>query len=569
MARAADLLPEIVRLILRSAITTDSANDTGGSTLREWKRYLALLGVCRKWRAMGVPLVYSQVIVESSSLEDSDAVVTNAVLFGGMHGQPTDVARALTIVMAAHARVNVFLGNVCDCLAQRTGDLKGQQWRRVHTVTLDLCAGGPYLFASTLAGNEAETHGASEETQKTLADRLTRALPGVKTLHCAPSQNIDDCAEFTACVADHYARQIERLKTHVHAPFAAPAAMPCLRTLDLFFFLPSVQLTVPQINVRQLQRMSLVNVSAAFAWDALFPQRTDEGANSAVFASLRRMHLFFHTHVDVFESNARATKLLGAQYCRRLSFPRLRFLCTDNSASAATLLSSAQFPDRVAEFRVFCPEGAIISIKNADFSGDARRRIAAYMATPHEARGPWDFVRLTNCLFSPSPDTELDKQEKEVLALTIGAHMFLPKPSVITWAALTRLSIGAPICPFALTQYIGALPALIELRVHSMQLGSVVIRSPDTHNSADNDSLCLWPPSPAACSINESPIRFLALAFDAANNGDTAASVVEYLVAQLHCIHTLCIPNDVAPRVQAFAASQATAYPHLANLSIH
>ncbi|KAJ1895818.1 hypothetical protein LPJ81_004879, partial [Coemansia sp. IMI 209127] len=533
MARAADLLPEIVRLIIRSAITPNSASDTDGSTLREWKRHLALIGVCRKWRAMGVPLVYSQVIVESSSLDDSEAVATNAVLFGGTHGQPTDVARALTIVMAAHARVNVFLGNVCDCLAQRTDDPKQQQqqqqWRRVHTVTLDLCAGGPYLFASTPAGNEAETHEESEETQKTLADRLARALPSVKTLHCAPSQNIDDCAEFTACVADHYARQIERLKTHVHAPFAAPAAMPRLRTLDLFFFLPSVQLSMPRIDVHQLQRMSLVNVSAEFAWDALFPQRTDDGANSAVFASLRRMHLFFHTHVDVFESNARATQLLGAQYCRRLSFPELRFLCTDNSASAATLLSSAHFPERVAEFRVFCPEGAIISIKNADFSGDARRRIAACMATPHEAPGPWDFVRLTNGLFSPSSNTEPDKKEKEVLALTIGAHMFLPKPSVITWAALTRLSIGAPICPFALAQYIGALPALIELRVHSMQLGSVVLRSPDTHSSTDDDFMCLWPPSSAACSFNESPIRFLALAFDIADNGDTAASVVEYL----------------------------------------
>ncbi|KAJ2552334.1 hypothetical protein EV175_003355 [Coemansia sp. RSA 1933] len=571
MARAANLLPEIIRLILRAAAAS-SASETGGSTLAEWKQNLPLLGVCHRWRALGVPLVYSQVIVESSGEKDSDEVITNAELFGRAHGQPTDMARRLMVSMAAHAQVGMFLGKVCDSLVQSAYG-SGQQWRRVHTVTLDLCAGGPYMFASTPEGNNA---GAQAKTPRALADRLARVLPGVQTLHCAPSQNIGDCAEFTACFADNYAHRIERLKTHVHAPFTA-ATMPNLRMLDLFFFLSSVQLSVPRVDARLLRRMSLVNVSAEFAWGSLFPRQIEAAGGAgkvAMFESLRRMHLFFHTHVDVFESNTRATELLGAQYWRRLSFPELQNLCTDNSASAATLLGSAHFPDRVAEFRVFFPEGAIISIKNADFSADARRRIAAHMAGPGDTQGPWDFVRLTNCIFTPST-TECsvpgDSKHEEDLSLTIGAHMFLPKPSVIAWSALTRLSIGAPICPFALAQYIGALSGLLELRVHSMQLGAVILRSPDTNvtSGSDDDNLCLWPPSSAACSISKSPIRFLALAFDVDDNGDIATSVVEHLASGLPCIHTLCIPDPVVPRIQAFAASQHAVYPHLANLSVH
>ncbi|KAJ1770151.1 hypothetical protein LPJ74_003438 [Coemansia sp. RSA 1843] len=588
MARAADLLPEIVRLILR-ATTTNPNNETGGSRLSEWKQQLALVGVCRKWRAVGVPLVYSQVIVESSSSKDSETLATNGVLFGGLSGEPADVARELTIIMAPQARVSVFLGNVCDFLLQRADSAeKQQQWKRVHTVTLDLCAGGPYLFTSTPDGSNSSSSSRDDDREtspEALVERLAHALPGVKTLHCAPSQNIDDCAEFTAALADRYAGQIERLKTHVHAPFAAPA-MHNLRTLDLFFFWSSVQLSMPQINVRQLQRMSLVNVSADFAWDSLFLhqpqtkdmeiQRTNDSIPVAVFESLRRMHLFFHTNIDVFEGNARATQLLGAQYHRRLSFPELRYLCTDNSASAATLLGSAQFPDRLAEFRVFCPEGAIISVKNADFSVDARRRIAAHMASPHETPGPWDFVRLTNCLFTPASSDTSDpatqaKREEDV-ALTMGAHMFLPKPSVIAWSALTRLSIAAPICPLALAQYIGALSGLLELRVHSMQLGALVLQSSETHSGSearDEDHQCLWPPAPSVCSISKSPIRFLALAFCIADNGDTAASVVEHLVTGLQFLRTLCIPDAVASRIKEFASSQQTTYPHLARLSIH
>ncbi|KAJ1732359.1 hypothetical protein LPJ72_003461 [Coemansia sp. Benny D160-2] len=606
MNKAANLLPEIVRLILQTAVGTGGESGSANVQLGEWKKQLALIGVCRKWRAAGLPLVYSHVIIESKEAADgSKTVDTNAVLFGGSRGQPTELARSLTIMMVAYSRVDVFIDNVCDTLAlARGGDKASQrQWRRISRMTIDLCAGRPYLFSSTPHDDNSGRGQAAEEAlaPQMLAERLAYVVPNVRTLHCAPSQNIEDCAAFTASLANRYAGQIERLKTHVHAPFAAPA-MENVRALDLFFFWSGVQISMPRINsIRMLQRLSLVNVSADFAWDALFPVQQQQQmltgagpANSelpvAEFESLRRMHLFFHTHADVFEQNARASQLLGPQFQRRLSFPSLRYFCTDNSASAAALLDGAHFPDRLAELRVFCPEGAIVSIKNADFTADNRRRIAAHMATTHhETLGPWDFVRLTNCLFSSrASEHSADSQSASVvaatlvperidqdMALTMGAHMFLPKPAVIDWPLLTRLSIAAPICPFALVQYIGALSGLLELRIHSLQLGSVVLHRPaDTHADAGTSTanLCLWPPpepSSAASLVSKSPLRFLALAFDIHDNGDIGASVVQHLATRLHSLRSLCIPDPLAPRIQEFAVSQQPTFSHLAALTVY
>ncbi|KAI9503490.1 hypothetical protein BX070DRAFT_252103 [Coemansia spiralis] len=519
------LLPEIVALILCRA--TDSAD---ACSLANWKLQLPLLAICRQWRLVGLPLVYRQLFIECKEQD----IETNFSLLSSIP-HLHHLARSLKISMSPQTHLLPFLQAAIDSLTQVS---MGVPLVSVASLTIDLCSGGPYSFTSVV-----DTGNADHSDLQLLASKVAYLLPNVSSLHCAPSQNIDSCAAFTAALSDHYAQNARRLKSYVYSPLKA-LELAQLATLDLFFFSSTSQ-TLPKINVERLYRMSLVNVSGEFSWSSFYPVQTTESSSNVVFESLCRLHLFFHSHVNVFKQNTKV----------RLSFPNLRFLCTDKSPSTATLLSMAHFPSVLEEFRVFCPEGAVISMPDVDFTLETRQKIASHMA---KVEGMWDFIRLTNCLFTLSKGT-----------LTMGGQMFLPKPSVISWPYLSVLSIAPPICPFALVQYIAALPNLAQLQVASLELDSIVLTSTEPlQDIEDSEHTRLWPPR--LLQRNDYKLESLVVNFDCKDEQvhGKAASVIQYLLVNLPRLSSLSIPDPLVSCTRAFISSHIIEYPFLSNICI-
>ncbi|KAJ2158528.1 ethionine resistance protein [Coemansia sp. RSA 552] len=385
----------------------------------EWRRNLALLAVCSRWRLCAMPLVYRSVSISCVGKGIARQLPAGSDPFGAtvsanFFGDPQRIA--LVKELDVHI---VFLDDLVMELEKVVAVLEyvAGQWPHVQ---------GLVVRAACMSPNGLGTRPSNPQLVQ-LMIRFSRVLPGLKRLEFPDTCQGDSQSNMVCgALADVYAPQICRLLCQRPVEFTGMLGM--LSWLDCRLGSGSH----PVVDSSVLVVLQLSNVPADFTWSSFQPSGDIQPA--LIFPCLEKLALSY-------SNLARETLrlLYGSLEPTKLQFPRLRHLRLSTEEGAGfPILKHALFPREISYVYL---HGSASDI--GEFGQQRSKYRARSLSLSVVGRDSSKIESDLNAICGICRFAQATTKVKYDMCPCDG---HLPVPSEIAWpTCLTHLLVGTPI----------------------------------------------------------------------------------------------------------------------------
>ncbi|KAJ2160914.1 hypothetical protein GGF46_001899 [Coemansia sp. RSA 552] len=532
------LSPEIINNIVSYTIEAPAYD------IEEWCSQLPLLGLCRKWRAVAAPLVFSQLYISTVSgtrqsepgkcanedyyIDEGDVVELDSnislVASGGYHS----AVRQLDIRVESNEDTLDILNSTCQLLGSRSLTWKGIAWLRTSFMLDELAI-------------EADKEGDfsrldSRATQ--LCDAFARLLPNITHIDTLGTSASTPCCLFMSKVVDVYSQQLRHLDSSFPLLLMSPQFSDRLEHLGVEFD-EAIEEQFPYVYPQSLRYLSLGNISSKSIWHFFYDETHAAGIE---FSRLRQLSMAFNPAVEKESSDE---DFVSARLFGKLSFPALSRLSFSLCPSVHGVLAQASFASSLKTLQIICPMGGVVTLSDVLFDSLTRGALAEHVAGSNLFK---DFSRTPNFLLTASSFAKS-------VSFHVDSVTEISDDAVIKWENLTQLSIDSRISSAKLLSLISGLPQLATLDAANVAIGGSAPGVPSLDPTTNHD----WPSMPPF----DTRLRNLRLWFQTANNAsDLEAALVKVLLARIPTLQTIQVPAG-AYGLDAFINEHAAQLPHL------
>ncbi|KAJ2807316.1 hypothetical protein H4R21_000530 [Coemansia helicoidea] len=530
-------LPEDILAILLSRCV---GNRT--STACELKRILPLLAVCRLWRRLAAPPVYSHAFVQYG---DHPTRVASLPIRIGAAEEPTDVVVKTNldlITMAGYASAVKRVQIDVHCLAnpfpgwreviQRMRAV-ATEWRAVQlTATMH-----PDFYSFNGSSNADTTYYMDDIAE--VADALAALMPDVCRLECAGVNRCSIARSLYGRLASHYAGQLRRLDSqHLIAVLQG-----CLFTKLRRFHIDygrGIDYQLPHMASGELVDMSLVNGPANHSWASF---STNSGSRTIEFAKLKRLYVEYGS---TYRGDGAAVRHCDG-HPWGLYFTGLERLFIRSSQDVCPLLAYAVLP---AHMEVVSIHMKSTSYKDhADLVLPATKRLIIGISM--DSCGDPSGLPAINRILE-------NARGSESLELNIEDDMLAMVPESITCTALTHLQVWPTTSVDAMFATIRRLPYLAKLALYDLSMSE--IQADISIPGADVDA-AVEPLSPS--------LRSLTINYDKGRqSSDTAVAVKKHLLLRIPTLTELSSAQTPKSPLVRFVEEYAPRHPHLSGVEL-
>ncbi|KAJ2806534.1 hypothetical protein H4R21_000828 [Coemansia helicoidea] len=507
---------------------------------RGLKDNLPLLAVCRLWRRLAIPLVYSRAFVQykdGMQDDDDDGDVSDDDVSDDspdVEG-PTDVTVKTNLGLVAMAgcartvkRVHIdvrFLANPLPGWREVIQRMRAvaREWRAVELI---------------IAMNPDSSHSDSDSVDETeyaddiaeVGDALAALVPGIDPNPIARS--------LYGRLASHYADQLEWLDSEHPIPLPPDCQFTRLRKVAINCeFEDDYQL--PQMAVGELVKMSLDNASANHSWASF---SSDSSSQTIEFPKLRQLYAGYHA--GYLESGTSGGHRDGHPW--RLLFPNLKRL-NISAQENCPLLEYAVLPPRMEYISIQAVSSSYRGIANLVLPVTKR----LYLGVAIGSHGDTSGLPAINRILESA-------RGSESLELNIEDPLLRVVPESITCTALTLLVVSAPSSVDTMLAFIERLPNLVSLSLINLHLSG--IQADISIPEADEDTAV----EPLSMSLES-----LAIIYDAELYlPEAAEAVAKYLLLSIPTLtHVFAMPTP-SYEVLDFVEAYAPRYPRLKGVKL-
>ncbi|KAJ2780637.1 hypothetical protein H4R18_003341 [Coemansia javaensis] len=478
---------------------------------------LGLVAVCRRWRRVGLPVVYRWAQCGSGSGRASSVELAAAVGCAGL-------VRRVGVEAHGAAGLRAAAGTLGRAGAAGVAELD--------------------LAGSDGAGPEGGDLAAAEERDLLLlaraADLLARAAPGVRRLRVGAG-----CGRrLGGRVAAAFARRLQALSCAGPIDVPAGCVFAQLRSADL----ACSGMPPPRIDPRALRRLRLTGLRPAFAWAPFAAAGGGGGGDDvAEFPALRSLVLEYapaRKEDDDDDDDDDGSSDDGGPVAALLpAVAHVRVRCAADTCAA---LGRARLPAHVDTLDLQ------LSAAAAQRAALPRARRTALSVGRGDAEAAERVVqrimggRTTAAAAAPDPDPRAEE-----LKLALADPRAGVAPDAVRGAGLTHLAVAAPTSIGTVAALIAALPALTSACFTDATLEAAPL-------DAARDG-------PLATRLARLTLGFGRCRLLRARIVDAA----QYLMLRTPSLVRLTAPQVPRPPLESFVRALAAQYPHLAGIELY
>ncbi|KAJ2779286.1 hypothetical protein H4R18_004094 [Coemansia javaensis] len=528
-----DLPDDVLRMVLRKSRTGATSR---GSLI---KRNLPLLAVCRRWRALALPVVFGNMSVKY--VEDWRHVCPSLDNAQTRHGRvETDMApiapagyaqmvRRLEISVCSFADSIVGLEAVLDAMAE-TADT----WRGVRQLCVSVRQG---VHRPCAAGTGPADY---RDAVRRVCSRLAAMLPGVRRLVCEGEHRDAIVEMLYGRIAGCYAGRLQRL--HSSSPATAPRDALFTRLVDLRIgrYSGADPRQLLRVCPDALERLSLPDLESSHAWASFC---ADGGAQVIRFPNLRTLDVSYR--FECVAGGGREQRQGAPAW--QLHFPKLRTMSVDCPWGTCPLLRDAVLPSHMDAVTLKLTSSALCSIGSTAMPA---ARCLKLVVQRGSYGGPAAMVAANRLLESAQGSGEVELSTLESLDCVL--------PDVITCASLTRLWVAAPTGVDAMLGLVRGLPNLAYLGLQHLEAEDV---QSDIPVPAPDDQR---PVEPLSTSIRSMYVNTYG---DRATQG-AIVQAIRHVLLGLPALRALSARNLPSKPIAEFVCAYSARFPRLASVRL-
>ncbi|KAJ2716486.1 hypothetical protein H4R19_000625 [Coemansia spiralis] len=495
------------------------------------KHDIWLLAVCRRWRQLAIPLVFSVVFVAYGTTvaigphhgplaaePEADVIMTNLDLVAA--AGCAAVVRKVTVDVIYKA--NPFPG--LRALLEKLRTLAGE-WSHVRHLFLGMHPGAR-------ARNDGHVSPADHETDlREMVDALAALFPAVRKLQTGGAENIPFLRELFGSLAGVYADQLQELVTdHITLPHGRWFAQ--LKRAVLYNDCEH-DFELPRMNPDTIEELELLRFHPNHVWSSFAPS---DGSQTIEFPRLR------HLRMDYSSLLLRADQRTWV-----LRFPALQKLRIGSPDAEWPMLQHVVLPPRMATIDVSAAPALCQNIVARE--SQCANRLVVRVSRSH-MDDPASLATANNAL----------QMAHQCLArVLVMKNKLTPlRPEHISCTTLTALEVTGPMGVDSMLGLIGKLPQLTSLLLRNLQLddiqSDISIPASGTH-------------------VLEAPLhtklRAVSIQITQHPSPEPAAAVVKYLLLRTPTLARLHTWNVPVRQVRDFVAEYSAWHPHLALASLN
>ncbi|KAJ2716753.1 hypothetical protein H4R19_000461 [Coemansia spiralis] len=477
-------------------------------------RSLSLLAVCRRWRRLALPIVYSRVTFEYDDMPESASEDTDANGLRIVSNLDLAVSAGCTGLVREVWCTAFHMDDALPGLETIVSRMKraAARWARVDTLWVI---------------SHSDSHGTSNDDNpdavtQSIAEGLIEMLPGVRRLKTDCDSGDVAIGGVSALLVNGYAAQLCSYNGRL-ASLALGCVFKQLERATVSFG-SGTGVRPPVIDTGRLQHLELEGVPLACSWGAF--AGSDSGVGFPELVSLM---------VDYDASDPGDT----ARNSLRLHFPQLRAARVSCSADMCPWLQQAMLPARMARLDLCLSAAAFSSLEEVDIP--ALERLAVVI---HNIPDPDDLAFVGRFLSRARAckAKELSLCDRQVVIV----------PDFVSCVDLTALKVDAP----------ASIDTVVLLAERLQQLQRLAFT--DIKPSGVQVDISAHPPDAHAplVPLNTS-LQVLLLKFGGECGDWDMLAATTHLLARLPSL-TKLIAFDVPTRpVLDFAQGYSALYPHL------
>ncbi|KAJ2799474.1 hypothetical protein H4R21_003531, partial [Coemansia helicoidea] len=453
-----------------------------GKSYKTWKAGIPLLSICRPWRFVAKPSLYSWAIVEchDSCADEPGTDITDGggdlagtkwlsnIGFIESLGDIREL-RALELILDTPVDIAAFVHHAMSMATTKLSCLPS-------VVSLKLQFNADPLESEDREGDEDDDdvdtdhystsgrhrHSSILAHAESVATAVATALPRVQRLEIFSSQMSEGgrfIDLFCASLLRIYARQLRVLHNQFHASMQLPELSGQLESLRLW--LPeSGPKRLPRINTASIKHLFIDSVPDELPWES-FSDPMAPGYIS--FDSLRSLELRGNCMVFTPEALSPTARAPPAANGPRFLFPRLDTLRLELCSSVYLELLRDWRPTAVKSLYL---AGALAHLRQLPLMQLESAHSLSIMVACATEREQEELYALTNHLFG-------DMKPAHYSALHLCDAPFAIDFSLIRWTNLTYLNYGAQIDLADVLSLLPRLPRLQTLELTLLSVGSM------------------------------------------------------------------------------------------------
>ncbi|KAJ1731350.1 hypothetical protein LPJ61_002576 [Coemansia biformis] len=352
--------------------------------------------------------------------------------------------------------------------------------------------------------------------------------------------------DFLSMITDMYAGQLVRFSADADLSLQSARFSSDLAGLRLSMK-PLLIQTLPKIDPRQLQHLSLFDVVANFEWNIFARSKT---GGQLVFKNLRELSIGYSLDSDMGAAAtppaAQSDKHCGVQ----LRFPVLKRLHVFRCPRNCILLSKGIYPPKLDKAVIECSPGVGALEKIKDLAPS--KELTAILTKVDD--GEMDrYYRAMNRLFSSGIISERP-------SLVLRTKRAVPDPERINWTCLAALNIHTYVTTTVLLGLLEKLPNLDRLDasylISNHRRGEVCISHGRCNNAEQSEG--------APSKLKHVRLRFV---LDS-KLSDRDTGFVLYLMTRTEALVSLSTTSAMQSRLAKLVAKHVEQHPHLQHINL-
>ncbi|KAJ2800831.1 hypothetical protein H4R21_003020 [Coemansia helicoidea] len=508
---------------------------------RGLKDNLPLLAVCRLWRHLAIPLVYSSVYVrcKRGRRNKGGPSTGNANV-----EEPTKVKIKTNLDLIAMAGCASAVKNIDIHVSFLVSPFPG--WRKVirrmgavasrwHVVELEVAMDSNF---DGFDGNNVDMAMYADDVAE-LGDALAQLMPNVRRLECHEDRTGLLARSLYGRMASHYGGQLDQLNCPHPITVASECRFTKLANVYMDYKLVA-DYRLPRMASGELVCMSLRTGPPNHSWA---PFSADGDSQLIEFTKLNELSVEYNTAYMDNEMPVRHRD--GHPW--ELHFPSLEMLSIRSNQQTCPLLEYAVLPARMASIDINMHSAAYLDIANVVLPATKRLTFQIGMFPHGDASGFPAINRIME-----------NARGCESLELTIAGDMLAVAPESLTCSTLTRLTVLAPTGVDAMLALLERLPNLADLFLYLLDARDV--RADISIPGANEDSVV----APLRTSL-----RVLVINYNKwAQPPGVVLAVMKFMMLSIPTLTVLTSIPDPGSPLAGFVEEYAPRHPHLLNVEL-
>ncbi|KAJ2603718.1 hypothetical protein H4R99_002261 [Coemansia sp. RSA 1722] len=511
--------------------------------VNSWKSLLPLIGVCRTWRRIGLPLVYKDVFIDNTNHASIGCVQwrTNVNLI--LANNLVHLVKNLYIDLNDHSCMCLFLSN-----ANKTFGFDDHRWANVEMLTVKYYE-NMFIDKVTTIGDERQKTMAPQ--MKAFADAIVKNMPGITRLKLSTFKRNSLGDIFSNTLANSFASQLYLIKSLKAISFTVPRLGANITHLNLWLNPNSEQL-LPLINAESLHCIHLFAVPARFSWKYFYSESSEDGCIN--FRNLMHLRLEFTEESNDIDYCGCRPPTTESDECTkfRVLFPKLELLRIDNSPRSSDIFYDNKYPEHLKRIEINYSIGAMEMLRQSNIkSFDNFEFYSHFIHLDDEDI----FYRSTNHFFG-------SETHKSNSRMTLNGLQFELDVRRLEWPMLTELLIFGS-CEYQ-TMYalIEKLPLLGKIAVGDLSFNNI----PETKLLMGPDSQHAVPQRYLETKIQQIHIFNTSGSQCYSNLG---ANCIQYLLLQMRSVCELSAYDCDWLNLPEFVHQYKGWFPHLGKIVVN